>query len=340
MNTTICPNHRGGISTPIKKAQTVTKGLSKKLSKDYNATAQKYHDKSRRESTEIVPLPAPAKFSGFNPLSASESTRGFVPFLASKSTRGFVPSVLSHSETEEALRGGGCVDFGHHKKSRFFLLSNNEISTNQPLKQEKGQTKKLRPKRTLNRKTVIKKPEIIHDGKTYKINARKSGVYSEIMHKALEQFNICEEKWGRVLVVRFDLHPRFKSGDNSKLSKFIKNLRRRIERKYGFSDVGYVWARECERSKKHHYHFALFLDGDKVRHSKKVLELARSTWKGLHIDNHMPVIPKPYCFVDSPESKEQAIYRISYLAKTRGKGYRDRQAKDYSTSRLVRGFKL
>jgi len=28
----------------------------------------------------------------------------------------------------------------------------------------------------------------------------------------------------------------------------------------------------------------------------------------------------------------KAIYRISYLAKTRGKGYRDPQAKDYETS--------
>jgi len=269
-----------------------------------------------------------------------EINRGFVPFLAPEPHRGFVPSVLSHFETAKALCGGGCTDFGHHKKSRFFLLSNNEISTNQPLEPEKGQTKKPSPKRTRNRKTIIKRSEIIHDGRTYKINACKSGVYSEIMHKALEQFNICEEKWGRVLVVRFDLHPRFKSGDNSKLSKFIKNLRRRIERKYSFSDVGYVWVREQERSKKHHYHFALFLDGDKVRHSKKVLELARSTWKGLHIDNHMPVTPRPFHFVDSPESKEQAIYRISYLAKTRGKGYRDQQAKDYSTSRLVRRAKL
>jgi len=50
MNSIICPNHRDGISTPIKKAQTVTKGLGEILSKDYNATAQKYHDKNRRES--------------------------------------------------------------------------------------------------------------------------------------------------------------------------------------------------------------------------------------------------------------------------------------------------
>jgi hypothetical protein len=32
--------------------------------------------------------------------------------------------------------------------------------------------------------------------------------------------------------------------------------------------------------------------------------------------------------------RAKAINRLSYLAKTRGKGYRDPQAKDYGTSRL------
>jgi len=32
----------------------------------------------------------------------------------------------------------------------------------------------------------------------------------------------------------------------------------------------------------------------------------------------------------------EAIYRLSYLAKTRGTGYKDTQAKNYSVSRLSR----
>jgi len=34
------------------------------------------------------------------------------------------------------------------------------------------------------------------------------------------------------------------------------------------------------------------------------------------------------------EERDNAIYRLSYLAKTRGKGYKDIQAKNYSVSRL------
>lgn len=35
-----------------------------------------------------------------------------------------------------------------------------------------------------------------------------------------------------------------------------------------------------------------------------------------------------------PIIKQEVIYRVSYLAKARGKGYRDKQAKDYQCSRM------
>ena len=36
------------------------------------------------------------------------------------------------------------------------------------------------------------------------------------------------------------------------------------------------------------------------------------------------------------EQRGKAIYRLSYLGKTRGKGYKNVQAKNYSVSRLSR----
>ena len=51
----------------------------------------------------------------------------------------------------------------------------------------------------------------------------------------------------------------------------------------------------------------------------------------------MPVIKNPFYFIDKDNCQEErakAIDRLSYLAKTRGKGYRDSQAKDYGSSRL------
>ncbi len=60
-----------------------------------------------------------------------------------------------------------------------------------------------------------------------------------------------------------------------------------------------------------------------------------ATWEAIDPSNHsMPYLKKPFYFVDSQETLADAVYRVSYLAKTRGKGYRPEQVKDYSTSRL------
>ena len=50
----------------------------------------------------------------------------------------------------------------------------------------------------------------------------------------------------------------------------------------------------------------------------------------------MPTIKNPYYYLDKNNLNielAKAIYRISYLAKVRGKGYRSQQAKDYGASR-------
>jgi hypothetical protein len=61
----------------------------------------------------------------------------------------------------------------------------------------------------------------------------------------------------------------------------------------------------------------------------------RVKWEGLDPSNHhMPFGKNPSYFIDNDEVFADAVYRISYLAKTRGKGYRPAQVKDYSTSRL------
>ena len=81
-------------------------------------------------------------------------------------------------------------------------------------------------------------------------------------------------------------------------------------------------------------HLVLFLDGDKIQHPGKLIKQIKETWSD---NGYMPTIKNPYYFLDKHNHKEmrgEAINRISYLAKTRGKGYRDPQAKDYGTSRL------
>jgi hypothetical protein len=50
----------------------------------------------------------------------------------------------------------------------------------------------------------------------------------------------------------------------------------------------------------------------------------------------IPTIGNPFYYINKNDNKTrlEAIYRISYIAKIRGKGYRDPQANDYGTSRL------
>jgi len=59
-------------------------------------------------------------------------------------------------------------------------------------------------------------------------------------------------------------------------------------------------------------------------------------------NGHMPVIQNPFYYIDKNNittERPEAIKRLSYLAKVRGKGYRKPQAKDYVASRLKNTIK-
>ncbi len=141
----------------------------------------------------------------------------------------------------------------------------------------------------------------------------------------------------RVLVVRLDLHVSEYTGDNRKVSRMLSKLKRWLLEQYQMSKVGHVWVREQERAKKQHYHLALMLDGRLVRHPSKVIKWVEQYWEFRND-------PKPYtprsCYTmvtrRDEESYNKAFYRLSYLAKDRGKGYKDVTANNYSVSRLKR----
>lgn len=179
------------------------------------------------------------------------------------------------------------------------------------------------------------------------INSSKTkGVYSNIIEKEVEQLDICLDKFGRVLVVRFDLSMDEYTGDNQTISIFLNRLKEKLFKlkKYRrIKDIGHVWVREVETVKTQHYHVALFLDGNKIQHPSLLLQLIKAKW-----NKHGRVwIPKKeyidddgcFYFIDKKtkdweEQRGKAIYRLSYLGKTRGKGFKDIQAKNYSVSRL------
>ena len=171
------------------------------------------------------------------------------------------------------------------------------------------------------------------------INSSKTkGVYPNIIEKIVEQLDTCLAIHKRVLVVRFDLSLDEYSGDNHTISTFINRQKQRMFKTYGIKNIGHAWKRERETSKAQHYHVALFIDGNKIQYPSKLLRQIKAKWFK-HGRCWIPVD----CFYYLDKSKSnfkqmrgEAIFRLSYLSKTRGTGYKDVQAKNYSVSRLCR----
>jgi len=189
--------------------------------------------------------------------------------------------------------------------------------------------------KTQDRKTKHFDEFLNVNGELLRINSgHNKGVYTEIIKRFVDQLDIALSIHRRLLVHRVDLHTTYYSPNNKIISRFMNRAKQWIKRNYDIESIGYIWAREQERSKQQHYHLAILLDGDKIRHPKKLNEKLREMWSP---HGHMPVIEKPYYYIgkhNRDQMRGEAIYRVSYLAKTRGKGYRDPQAKDYQTSRL------
>jgi len=209
-------------------------------------------------------------------------------------------------------------------------------------------SKNKRVKKTTNRKHITKDPLFNFEGVDYEINVQGLGVYREMMQSIMEQLHIGLEIHKRLMVVRFDLHSKSFEAGNEEIRAFRRRIMVWIERTYKTRYIGYVWVRERETTKHQHYHFSLWIDGNKIQHPKKLLAHIMQKWEEIDPSNHhMPSIKNPFYFIGNkeelinPNSKADKglVYRLSYLAKVRGKGYRPEQVKDFSTSRVKLNLK-
>ena len=254
---------------------------------------------------------------------------------AVKNECGFDIAVLTHKRNGGALKNRASPISEMTEKERLFLLSNS-LEPNPPLKEEGNAVGVAlnKPKRTVNRKKITFDDIFAHNGTEYPVNAKTSGLFVQIMKRIMEQFEIAMTKWKRVFVLRFDLHTHCITNNNKIMTAFRKRLFQKLKREYGFKKIGFCWVREHEKGKKQHYHWVLFLDGDLIRHSARIIKMIKDVWESPTGNYYMPTIKNPFYFVDSEQVAKDAIYRVSYLAKTRGKGYRAKQTKDYQCSRM------
>ena len=165
------------------------------------------------------------------------------------------------------------------------------------------------------------------------IGDNNGGVYYEIIKRMIDQLDIAIKIHNRVLVHQFILSTNYYTPNSKRVTNLMKNLKQKIRRDYGIKQIGHAWVREQEKVKKQHYHVVLFLDGNKIQHPKKLNAIIKEMWQP---HGHVPVIRNPFYYIKKNDNatRVEAIWRISYSAKIRGKGYRDPQANDYQTSRL------
>ena len=183
---------------------------------------------------------------------------------------------------------------------------------------------------------IVREDTWKHQGVELDINVTmRNGCYVSILKSLKGQMDAMQSHYSRVLIIRLDLHVSEYSGDNKKLSRMMGRLTEWLREKYGTTRIGYIWVRENERAKSQHYHLAIMVDGHVIRYPIKVIEWIERWWQ---LRNE----PKPFtpknCYTmikrGEPETYQKAFKRISYLAKSRGKGYKNDTANNYSVSRI------
>lgn len=188
----------------------------------------------------------------------------------------------------------------------------------------------------------------------------KSGVCVQALDSMFGQYMAMLTHYDKVAMIRTDIKMHDYTGKNTELSNFIDDFKdevRRVykakakklnskkkkgERKvnYDLKNIGVMWCREYEKAenKNQHYHLVLLFDGHVVQSVWTISQIIKRMnnslaryhiFKSHRMANKVQMIER-----DNPESFNDAFYWASYIAKERGKGYRDKTANDYSVSRI------
>lgn len=172
------------------------------------------------------------------------------------------------------------------------------------------------------------------NGKIWWVNSAKSGLISHTIKAMINQIDAMLSHHSKVILIRFDLRLYEYTENNGIMTTFNRKLHKRLKRKYNFKHIGFMWCRELETSKNQHYHYALMIDGHKVDLPYGIIAKIEEILQDLDCSVFFPTM----CFYrmkrDDHQSIQDAIWRISYIAKSRGKGYKPSQTKNHGTSRI------
>ncbi len=182
---------------------------------------------------------------------------------------------------------------------------------------------------------VTNKPYCLIHGKEFEVPNGHLGWYPKILYRFVDQLDAMLSSNRCVMVIRADLRLGFSTQDNKIMTTFWRRLSKTLKKRYPQLKLGYIWVREQERAKHQHYHIMIMVDKDLIHYSNTITTAIIKVWKNL--SGSQAHIPKN-CYYsvkrNDTDSFLKPVERASYLAKSRGKGYRSKQTKDYGSSRL------
>ncbi|WP_019028767.1 YagK/YfjJ domain-containing protein [Colwellia piezophila] len=187
---------------------------------------------------------------------------------------------------------------------------------------------------------ITKDIAITVNGQTWRVNSKGSGLISHAIKSMINQVDTMLSHHSKIHIIRFDLRVYEYTENNGLITAFNRRLHKWLKRKYNLKRIGFVWCRELETAKQQHYHYALMIDGHKVNYPHEITNKVKELWRQLDGSEFFP----DNCYYnvkrDDYETIQAAIWRISYLAKARGKGYKPEQTKNYGTSRIKYSSRL
>ena len=186
---------------------------------------------------------------------------------------------------------------------------------------------------------ITKDKAITINGNTWWVNSQGSGLIVTAIKSIINQVDSMLSHHSKIHIIRFDLRVYEYTENNILMTTFNRRLQKWLKHKYNLKRVGFAWCRELETAKQQHYHYTLMIDGHKVNYPYEVTNKIKEICQQLDSSEYFP----DNCYYNIKRndygSIQDAIWRISYLAKARGKGYKPDQIKNYGTSRLKPVFR-
>lgn len=202
------------------------------------------------------------------------------------------------------------------------------------------------------RSKLIQSGNYVHEGIEYEVNYRDDGKRSplntDILGKFTNEILAMRQKYSRVCAIRFDLH--VSDGmrvaeSNTLISKLFTKLKDKFKAKrwddQPIKNFAYGWVWEIEKAKHAHYHLWIALPGNQVKSSGYrdygMFKTINDIWSELTNGkggSHLPENPAYMISRYDDGVLRDFVYRVSYLAKERGKFSCGDNTKRFDGSRL------